>query len=305
MNPVRTTLLRKVAVSLLLAPLLLGCSNTENDTAKTLKIGVVIPEGGDQTLEKLDVMTRYFSRKLGMGVKQIQVSDNSAIIEAMRARKIDVGSAGAFTYLVASKNASAEAIITTATADGNPNYYNSAFITSSKSGITSIEEVLKAPKNYTLAWAYPTSTSGHLVPRYYLQQQGIMPDDFKEVFTSTDHAATVLSAVSGKVDMAAVMIATVEHFVETGRIKPTDYRVLWTSEPIAQGPVFVRKDMDRALKKKIQQAYLDMETEDTAAYNALRTQYNRGMKYIIVDDSHYQSLRDMANQIKGLELEEK
>lgn len=285
-----------------------GCGNA--DTASTrspkkLTVGLLVAEGSERTFEKMDILTRYFSKKLGMEVKQIQITNPSAMIEAMRAKKIDVGSGGAFTYLVASKNAGAEAIITTATADGNPQFYNSCLITSATSGINSIDEVLKNPQQYTLAWAYPTSTSGHLVPRYFMQQKGVMPENFKEVFTSTDHAATVLSAASGKVDVAAVMYATLERFITLGRVKRSDVKVLWTSEPIVEGPIFVRKDLDPALKKRIQQAYVDMEKEDPEAREVLRTQYTRGMKYIATSDSLYQPLRNMANQIKGLELVEK
>ncbi len=270
-----------------------------------LTIAMLIPEGSERTFEQMETIDKYLSKKLGMPIKTIQLTHASAVIEAMRAKKIDVGSGGAFTYLVAHKNVGAEAIITTATADGNPQFYTSCLITSSKSPIKTIDDVLKHPQTMTLAWAYPTSTSGHLVPRYFLQQHGVKPTDFKEVFTSTDHAATLFSVVSQKVDVAAVMHAALNLYIKTGKIKQEAIRVLWISEPIAEGPYFVRGDLDPKLRTRIQQAFLDMEKEDPAAREVLRTQYSQGMKYIATSDTHYVALREMANKIEGLKLEEK
>jgi phosphonate transport system substrate-binding protein len=285
-----------------------GSGGARPDTTASpgkLTIAMLVPEGSERTFEQMETIDSYLSRKLGMPIKTIQLSHASAVIEAMRAKKIDVGNGGAFTYLVAHKNIGAEAIITTATADGNPQFYTSCLITNVNSSVKSIDDVLKRPQTMTLAWAYPTSTSGHLVPRYFLQQHGVMPTDFKEVFTSTDHPATVFSVVSRKVDVAAVMTGTLELFIRTGKVRREDVRVLWTSAPIAEGPYFVRGDLAPAFKNRIRQAFLDMEKEDPEAREVLRTQYTQGMKYIATSDTHYVALRTMANQIKGLTLEEK
>ena len=299
---IRATLLCSLFIGLLV-----GCSSPANesgDKPKKLTFGLLVPEGSEQTFERLQVLSQYFSQKLGMEVVQIPITESSAMLEAMRAKKIDVGSGGAFTYLVASKAFGAEAIVVAGEADGNTQYYKSVLITKGSSPLRNIDDVIKNRKNITLSWAYPTSTSGHLVPRYYLQQRGVMPDDFKEVYTSTNHAATFLSVVSGKVDVAAVLYATLDRFIATGKIKKGDIKIIWESEPIPQGPIFVRKGLAPELKKRIQQAYLDV-SNDPKAMAALRSQFSYKAKYVAVADSVYQPLREMANKIKGLELVEK
>jgi phosphonate transport system substrate-binding protein len=240
-----------------------------------------------------------------MTVVQLPISNASAMIEAMRAKKIDLGTGGAFTYLVASAKAGAEAIVMTGVADGQPQLYTSCLITNPGTGLHTIDDVVKNAKNLTLSWAYPTSTSGHLIPRYALQQRGIYPKDFQEVFTSTNHAATILSVASRKVDVAAVMTAVVERFVKTGKVKAADVRIIWVSDPLIEGPVFVRKDLAPALKNRIRQAYLDMARDDPEARAALRTQYTANMKYIAISDSAFQPLRNMVNSIDALKFEEK
>ncbi len=294
----------------LLVLLLTNCGSGDKSGQSTaqsgkLTIGLLVPEGSERSFDQMGAIDRYLTKKMGVQVKTIQLTHASAIIEAMRAKKIDVGSGGAFTYLVAHKKIGAEAIITTAQADGSPNLYTSCLITSAKSSVRSIDDMLKHPQTITLAWAYPTSTSGHLVPRYFLQQHGVMPTDFKEVFTSTDHASTMFSVVSQKVDVAAVMNLVLKRFLIEGKIKANDIRILWTSEPIPQGPYFVRSDMKPAIKQRIQQAFVTMEQEDSTARNALRTPYTQGTRYIAISNAYYDALLNMANQIKGLTLEEK
>ncbi|GAB3221074.1 phosphate/phosphite/phosphonate ABC transporter substrate-binding protein [Spirosoma arcticum] len=281
-----------------------GPDQQADGNPKKLRFGLLVSEETEQTFERMEILQAYFSEKLGREVEFLQMSNTSAIIEAMRANKIDVSTAGAFTYLVASKTFGAEAIATTRATDGNPRYYTSCLITSSKSSLRNIDDVIKNAKNITLSWAYPTSTSGHLVPRYYLQQRGIMPDDFKEVFTSTNHTATLFSVLSGKVDVAAITYALIDRFIKTGKLKKGDLRIIWESEPIAPSPVFVRKGLDEGLKKRIQQAYLDVSKGNPKAMKALQSQFTYGVGYIPVNDSFYQPLRDMANKVEGLTLEE-
>jgi len=297
-----------LVVCLLAGGLLTSCGRSEEQSdgnPKKLRFGLLVAQETEQTYERLDVLTNYFTKQLGREVEFLQITTPSAMIEAMRAKKIEVaGGTGAFTYLVASKAIGAEAIATTTAADGNVRYYKSCLITNPNSGLKSMEDVVENAGKITMSWAYPTSTSGHLVPRYYLQKRGIKPEDFKEVFTSTDHTATLFSVTSGRVDVAAIMYATLDRFLKIGKVKPGSVRVIWESEPIAPGPVFVRKDLDPALKKQIQQAYTNVAKADPNAMEALQAQFTYSMSYIPVTDSLYASLRQMANQIEGLTLEE-
>lgn len=294
-------------VSVFLTIVLFGCGGSDNQAGSNpekLRFGLIVAQEAEQTFERMDVLRAYFAKTLNREVEFLPMTNTSVLVEAMRANKIDVGTAGAFTYIVASKAFGAEAIVTTAAADGNPKYYKSCLITRASSKLMNIDDVIKNANTITLSWAYPTSTSGHLVPRYYLQQRGIMPDDFKEVFTSTDHTATFFSVVSGKVDVAAVIYSALDRYEKLGKVKKGELRIIWESEPIAPSPTFVRKGLDAALKKQIQAAYMGVAKNDPNAMKALQSQFTYPVTYIPVTDSFYEPLRDMANKIEGLTLEE-
>ena len=290
---------RYLTLSLLfcLSTLLFGCHAPKDNE---VIIGISPSDDSERTLESMEVVTEYFRKQLNMEVSQLMVTNYSAMIEAMRAKKIHVGSGGAFTYLVAADKANAEAIITTGTPDGVPNYYRSCLITRANSPINNFEDLKKNSKSLTLSWAYPTSTSGHLVPRYEMQIRGIFPKDFKEVLTSTDHASAIFTMISGKVDVAAVALTGIERFLMEGRITKGDYKIIWQSEPLLPAPIFVRKDLDPVIKKKIQKAYIDMKKIDPAAWAVISKQYMNDIEYIEISDKDYQYFRDIANKIDDL-----
>ncbi len=296
------TLLYFLALTLIFC----GCQTDNENTAGSagkIIIGMTPAENAERTFDKMQAVTDYFSRKLGMEVEHLQVSNSAAMIEAMRADKIDVGSGGTFTYLVAAEKAGAEAIVTAAAPDGSPNYYRSCLITNPGSGIRTLEDIKAKSKELTLSWAYPTSTSGHLVPRYFLQENGIVPEDFKEVFIATDHASSLFTVISRKVDVAAVSYTILTRYLQMERFKEEDIHIIWRSEPITPSPVFVRGNLAPDIKKKLQQAYVDMPKDDPETWKILRGQYSFDVIYIPVNDSLYQPFRDMANKIDGLGLQ--
>lgn len=289
---------RFILASLFFLLVLFSCST--GDKKEELIIGISPSADAEQTNQRIDALTSYLSETLNMPVKHILITDPSAMIEAMRANKIHMGSGGPFTYLIAAEKANAEAIITTDVPEGETSYYRTVFITQPDSPINSLQDLKEKASELTLSWAYPTSCSGHLVPRYTLQQHGIYPDDFKEVFTSKDHTSAIFSGISGKVDVAAVFKTGIYKFLKDGRIKEEDFKIIWESETLLASPVFVRKDIDPTLKKRIQQAYLDMAEKAPDSWDAIRNQYPYPIKYIAVDDEDYNHFRTMANEVKDL-----
>lgn len=287
-----------VIASLMFFILFNSCSNREK--GDHLIIGIAPSADAEQTNQRVDALTNYLSEVLNMPVKHILITDPSAMIEAMRAKKIHMGSGGPFTYLIAAEKANAEAIITTDVLEGEISYYKTVFITQPDSPINSLADMKEKAGELSLSWAYPTSASGHLVPRYVLQQNGIYPEDFKEVFTSKDHTSAIFSGISGKVDVAAVYKTGIYKFLKDGRIKESDFKIIWESESLLSSPTFVRKDLDPDLKNRIQNAYLEMEDKAPDSWKDIQNQYPYPIRYIAVDDADYNQFRTIANEIKDL-----
>ena len=138
-----------------------------------------VEEPEAQTI-RLERLKAYLSKTLNVKVELYKTAEYGGVIEAMRAKKIDVAAMGPFGYLIASEKAGAEAIIISGTKDG-PGVYSGMIAVAKNSPIHSIQELVAHSKELTFSFVDPDSTSGHLVQRVYLQSVGIDPEkDFKK-----------------------------------------------------------------------------------------------------------------------------
>ena len=287
---------------------LASCSLPEDDFGNptTLIIGSGVTSDYDKTLGKLKAYRDYLSRELQMPVKIYKVTNGTAVIEAMKAEKIHIGTAGAFSYIVGRSRANIRPLVTTAAVhEDSLHQYWCQLVVPADSRLNSIEDLVREKENLTLGWAYPTSTSGHLVPRNFLQNQGVMPEDFKEVMVSESHVSSLYAAISGKVDVAAVASLVITNFLQRGKIKPEDYKIIWNSSPIPRGALFVSQKLNKDLATQIQEAFLRMHSTDLETARKIHYSYDYDVKYIPVDDSYYDSLREMAYNTGILDRETK
>ncbi|MEM6843715.1 MAG: phosphate/phosphite/phosphonate ABC transporter substrate-binding protein [Bacteroidota bacterium] len=263
-----------------------------------LVIGLSISEDYDKTVGKIEALQSYLVQELNMDVKIFKVTNGSAVVEAIKADKIHLGSTGAFSYIIARSKTDITPLVTTAAAveDTIHNYW-SCLIVSSDSPINNIADLKQEKGNLTMAWAYPTSTSGHLVPRTYLRSQGILPEDFKEVMVSENHIASLYNCITGKIDVTVVNNTTIREYLRRGKIQPDEFKVIWESDPIPRGSIFASETLDDELTQKIQQALVNLYQKDSVAARRIHYRYDYPVKYIAVDDTYYDSLRAMARAI--------
>src|ERR1700761_6453238 len=152
--------------------------------------------------------------------------------------------------------------------NGKPTMYHSIIFTNRQTGLKSMDDVKARAKSLTLCFADPASTSGHLIPRAYLNSIVLNPDNaFKESLFAGSHAASILSVMSGKVDIGcSTSDLALDKLIREGVVKRDDIVISWTSPPIVNDVVTVRNDLSNAFIKKVQDAYLDAAKDDFATF---------------------------------------
>jgi phosphonate transport system substrate-binding protein len=168
-------------------------------------------------------------------------------------------------------------------------------------------DVKARAKSLTLCFADPASTSGHLIPRAYLNSIGLNPDNaFKEAVFAGSHAASILSVKSGKVDVGcSTSELAMDKLIKEGDVKKEDFLILWKSPPIVNDAITVRTDLNKSFIKKIQDAYLNAAKDDFPAFSKyvlLYWPHPEIMSYVPAQDSMYNPLRKIAGNIKDLKL---
>jgi len=275
-----------------------GIFESGNPGKQTLKIGLIPAEDQLDMLKKFEPVERYLERELDVNVETFTATDYSAVIEAMRAKKIDIAYFGPFSYVLAAERANAEAIVTGGTDTGEVATYHSRIITHKDSGLNSIDDLKEHANEVTFAFVDPASTSGNLIPRGYLLSIGIDLDkDFKECMFAGGHDAVGLSVKSKNVDAGAMYDIGYNRLIDSGAITPEEVIVIWESDPIPKSPVAVRGDLDPALKKRIQQDFVDMPKKDPGAMKTFESKWEKNKWYIAIDDSTYDYIRGIAKAL--------
>ena len=154
---------------------------------------------------------------------------------------------------------------------------------------------------------YPASTSGHLIPRAYLNNIGLNPDNaFKETIFAGSHAASILSVTSGKIDVGCTNLdLSLDKMIREGDVKKEEVVILWTSPPIVNDAIAVRTDLNKDFVKKLQNAFIDVAREDYPAFDKYTRLYfpnTKKMSYIPIEDSIYNGLRTIAGKIKQFKI---
>ncbi len=117
--------------------------------------------------------------------------------------------------------------------------------------------MLKCGKRYSFGIGDAESTSGTLAPMTYLfTPRGIEPTKCFKVVRSANHQANFFAVANGVVDVATnnsvgVLFAHRENPALADKVE-----VIWTSPPLPESAILVRKDLDPALKEKIRQFFI-------------------------------------------------
>jgi len=259
----------------------------ESTVKNELKISFIPVESTEEIAKRYQKIVDYLSKELNMKVTPYVANDYSAVIEAMRAKHVDIAWFGPFSYILAAKEADAEAFVNPINESGQDVYY-CYFITHKDSGIKSIQDL----KGKTFTFGDPASTSGHLIPRYILTKAGLDPDkDIKTQF-SGGHDATALAVKNKKVDAGAMASEIYERLVNKKMISTDEVIVFFKSDPLPLDPWAYRKDLPQEIKDKVKKALLEIDKKDPEALKG--TSF---IKFKEVDDSRYDAIRDVAKTL--------
>src|SRR5688572_6514299 len=221
-----------------------------------------------------------------MKVEYTAVTDYAAVVEALAARKIDLAWLGGFTFVQA-RLRTGNAIPIAQRAEDEK--FTSKFIANAGAGINGLAD-LKG-KNFTFGSV--SSTSGHLMPRFYLLENKINPDkDFKRVAFSGAHDATALQVESGKVEAGVLNASVWDKLVEEKKVDTRKVKVIWTTPPYYDYNWTVRGDLDPSTIRKLTDAFLKLDPENPAHKELLDLQ--RASKFVATRAENYKGIEAAA-----------
>ena len=259
----RRALLRACVASALAAA---ACLPLAAQAEEVLRVSAIPDEAPTELQRKFAPLGAYLEAETGMKVIFVPVTDYAAVVEALATRKIDLAWLGGFTFVQARIRTKGTALPLVQRAEDAK--FTSRFITANDS-IKTFADL----KGKTFAFGAPSSTSGHLMPRYFLGQEGLNPDkDFKNTAFSGAHDATVAFVQAGKVDAGVLNASVWDKLVEQNKVDTTKVRVFATTPPYFDYNWTARGDLDPKIQAKITQAFLKLDPANPARKEIMESQ---------------------------------
>ena len=208
----------------------------------------------------------------------------AAVVEALVQGQVDVAHLGGFTFVQASKRAGAVPLVQRE----RDREFHSKLITA-RDDVRTLADL----KGKRFAFGDVNSTSGHLMPAYFMRREGVDPAVLEQAIYTGGHDATAFAVAERRVDAGALDEAVLEHLVKERKIDPSKVRVFWTTPPFPDYVWVARKDLDPAVARKIAGAFLALDAsrpEDRPILELLSAQRH----YVPVDVEAYAPLREAA-----------
>lgn len=238
--------------SLLAAAVIAVAGLAQASDVKELNFGIIATEKAGALKQMWEPFLDDMSKAVGVKVNGFYATDYAGIIEAQRFNKVQIAWYGNKSAIEAVDRANGEVFVQFVDLDGTPGYY-SYLITHKDSGITSLDQVLKNGKDMSFGIGDPQSTSGTLVPTYYVfTLNGLDPKTHFKVTRASNHEGNFLAVLNKQVDVATSNSELIQKMKEKSPEKLDQIRILWTSPLIPRDPLVWRKDLPSDLKKKIQ-----------------------------------------------------
>ncbi|MDB5447383.1 MAG: phosphonate transporter, periplasmic phosphonate-binding protein, partial [Phenylobacterium sp.] len=241
---------------------LAGCSQKPSVTGahpKELTFSILSAESQTSMGPLWTPLLDDLSKQVGVKVKPYFATNYTSLVEAMRFGQVQMGWFSALPALEAVNRADAEVLGRVVDAGGDATY-KSVLIVKTGSGVT-LDDVLKCNRKYAFGIGDAESTSGTLAPLAYLfTPKGIEPAKCFKTVRSANHQTNLFSVANGVIDVATnntvgLLFARRENPALADKIE-----TIWTSPPLPESSILVRKDMDPATKEKIRQFFLTYGT---------------------------------------------
>ena len=301
-----------IALLLVASLLLAACDSggsaysTDGGTSTDTEPFVVsaIPDQDPQKLQRrYGLLTDYLEEELGVPVEYQPVTDYAASVTAFRVGDADLVWYGGLTGVQARLQVEDAQAIAQRNFDAD---FHSVFIANTSAGIEPFDSIegLTALEGHTFTFGSDSSTSGRLMPQYYLGQAGVSLEDFEgEVGFSGSHDATIDLVEAGTYDAGALNEQVWEARVEAGEVDLERVQLLWRTPAFYDYHWVIRPGVEERYGEdfieRVQQAFLQLDPSNPEHAEILELFGAEG--FIETQNTNYDQIEAVARQLGKIE----
>jgi phosphonate transport system substrate-binding protein len=277
-----------------LVTFLAGCGGEPASDQKTFTIGAIPDQNISQLNRRFQLFSEYLEDQTNLNVEYTKSNDYAALVTAFRRGDVQLGWFGGLTGVQARRAVPGSEAIAQRPRDEK---FHSKFIVQSDLDVQSLEDL----KRLTMTFGDQNSTSGHLMPRFYMLQAGLnleedlaAPPNF-----SGSHDQTWKLVESGAYEAGALNEAVWAEAVRQGQVDTGAVRVFHTTPPYHDYNWTIHADVNQQFgdgtKEAVKQALLDLDPSNSRDKKILDLFSAEG--FIETRNDNYQSIVDVAKRV--------
>ncbi|WP_136248188.1 putative selenate ABC transporter substrate-binding protein [Halomonas borealis] len=261
--------------------------------ADTFRFTAIPDEDQSRLVERFSQVADYLEQRLGVEVEYVPVKSYGAAVSAFRNDQVQLAWFGGLSGVQARRLVPGSQALAQGAEDAA---FKTYFIAHDSTGLEPGETLPDAVEDMSFTFGSRTSTSGRLMPDYYLHQRfDEAPDElFSRVGFSGDHTRTIALVEAGTYQLGAVNYAVWEAAVEDGRVDTDQVQVIWSTPTYPDYQWTLRGDADErygdGFSDRVRQALLEMDDP------ALLDSFPRSA-FIPADNAMYTPIEDVAEEL--------
>ena len=275
---------RTCGIAVLITLLAAGCNSAHSNRQAPLRVAMIPSTDPGKIVRENQPLVTYLENETGSRVELVVPTNYAAVVEAIANDQVDVAYLGGFTFVQASGRAGVRPLVQR---ERDQNFH-SVFITQAASGINSLADL----KGHSFAFGDVNSTSGHLMPAYYMRQSGVDPGALAKTIYTGGHDATALAVANAKVDAGAMDELVLGNMEKAGKIGARQLKVFYTTPAFFDYVWVARHGLDQKLSDAFTSAFLKLDSSNPQ--NKVLLDLLNATKYVRAEDANYDKLRQAA-----------
>ena len=295
----RNLLLFLIVLSLIVL-LSLGKDSSNN---KILTIGAIPDQNQELLNRRFNLFSKELSNQLNVEVKYIPVTSYTSAVTGFRTGDLDLVWFGGLSGVQARLQTPDSIVIAQRDIDKE---FKSVFIVNKKTNlkeITNLEDLVEL-KDLRFTFGSENSTSGRLMPEYYLNLAGMTLKDFKDnkAGFSGSHDQTIALVNSGAYDAGALNKQIWDKNLQTNPERTSNTDLFWITPPYVDYHWLAKGDLDQKFSEGfteyLKNTILDLDIENPS-HKEILDMFN-AQKFIEADASQYEMIESIARKLNKI-----
>lgn len=229
---------------------------TEKHNQKAKITFAVLPDSSREILQqRYRPLLQYIEQATGLSTELVIPQNHRQMLDLFKQQQVDIGLFCGYSFIKAQQTSKAVPLIMR----DIDFKFSSFFIVHPSIKKKKIEDFA----NRSISFGHKMSTSGHIMPRYFLIERNIIPENFfSKIIYSGGHDKTAYLVRDRKVELGAANSNVIKTMLLQGLLKKSDIRVLWETPSYTDYVWAIQPDFNQHLKQKVLDLFLSLSLMD-------------------------------------------